>query len=119
MTVLPETERRGLTAMSIECLIKTLSSELEEGHGDVVSRLELKRRKFHNSRCLSTPQPITLHAQKPAVKPCKNLQVFSNLKQACSMPDNLDKLSRKKHYFSLISKFLLTLIKFHRDRRSL
>ncbi|XP_055868914.1 uncharacterized protein LOC106055773 isoform X3 [Biomphalaria glabrata] len=59
--------------------------------------------KLAKFRRLSTPQPITLHAEKPAVKPCKNLQVFSNLKQACSMPDNLDKLSRKKHYFSLIS----------------
>ncbi|KAH9509422.1 spermatogenesis-associated protein 13 [Bulinus truncatus] len=103
MTVLHVTDRQSLPRqcdMSIDGLVKQLCSELEQV--DFVSRLDQKRRRFHSSRCLSTPQPITLHAEKPVVKPCKNSLPFSSLKQACSMPDNLDKLSRKKHYFSLI-----------------
>ncbi|XP_059175095.1 uncharacterized protein LOC131955133 isoform X2 [Physella acuta] len=75
----------------------------------LLSLVELRRpardvlsAKLAKFRRLSTPQPITLHAEKPAVKPCKSVQAINTLKQAHSMPDNLDKLARKKHYFSLI-----------------
>uniref|UniRef100_A0A0B7A0K3 Rho guanine nucleotide exchange factor 4 n=1 Tax=Arion vulgaris TaxID=1028688 RepID=A0A0B7A0K3_9EUPU len=54
------------------------------------------------SRSLSTPQPITVRAERPRVKPARSTHVFGVLPHAHSMPENLDKLARKKNYFSLI-----------------
>ncbi|CAG5128798.1 unnamed protein product, partial [Candidula unifasciata] len=57
--------------------------------------------RLAKNRRLSTPQPITVRTEKPASKPTATARTPSVLTHSHSMPDSLDKLTRK-NYFSLI-----------------
>ncbi|CAG5118328.1 unnamed protein product [Candidula unifasciata] len=84
-------------------------SRLMHSRESLMNLVELRRStrdatsvKLVKLRRLSTPQPITVRTEKPRVRPARASNVPTVLTHAHSMPDNLDKLTRKKNYFSLI-----------------
>nr|KAG5708226.1 hypothetical protein BaRGS_021160 [Batillaria attramentaria] len=60
-------------------------------------------------RCMSTPQPIKTRTEK--VQPKSRKQV--SLVRSHSMPENLDRLHRKKNYFSLIGSDMQSIYSHH------
>ncbi|KAK7499231.1 hypothetical protein BaRGS_00009491 [Batillaria attramentaria] len=69
----------------------------------------LQAAKLAKSRRMSTPQPIKTRTEK--VQPKSRKQV--SLVRSHSMPENLDRLHRKKNYFSLIGSDMQSIYSHH------